>query len=161
MDTRLKTAAAVALLLAFAGTQMGGCELPTLPEEDSDDESGVLAGTWRGQDFTVHCQSPSFDVVPPSSFTLALSQNGTLVTGTLAATHPTAGDADGTLSGTLTGTSFTFTLTLTSSPPAPASPCNVTLEGTGTLGGGALNLTFTGSADCCASASGGATATLQ
>lgn len=154
MGRWVRTAAGVAVVLCVAGTQIGGCELPDLEDLKAKVELNVQ-GTWTGSDFVVHCPSTSSDVVPPSSFTLTLNQDGTRVTGTFSSTHPTAGDTTGTVEGSVNGDDFVFTMSVTT----PST--TITLDATGSVTGNSLQVTFTGTSGSCASVSGSATGTLQ
>ena len=89
-----------------------------------------LTGTWSGT-FTTSI------ITTPSQIALVLSQSGSSVTGT----YSTQGGGVGTVSGTVSGNTFTYALQQTT------AGCPGSFTGSGTVSGNTMSFTFSGN-DC-------------
>jgi len=98
----------------------------------NDDPNGtdIISGTWEG--------TFSTSLVATSSLTMILSQDGNEFSGSYSAE-----DASGSVTGTITGNTITFDLD-------PSADCPGDFDGSGTISGSSLTLTFSG-ADCLGS----------
>jgi hypothetical protein len=110
--------------------------------------TATLSGTWSGTG------SDSFS---PELVTWVINQSGTTLSGTaeLKAVDPSDGSCgschkvkNGTLTGSLSGNTFTISMTFPAGGDVPAPICDATLSATGTVIDRRITATYTGTDSC-------------
>lgn len=112
----------------------GGGNAPTSPSTLD------ITGTWKG--------SCSSSLISQTQDTVTLTQTGSDVTGTYVAVDQAGDSVRGTVSGTVSESSFSFAFNQTT------PSCTGTFNGSANISGNAMSVTFTGT-DCLGTHSNG------
>jgi len=128
--------ALVTILTAECGGTGGGGSTPTAPTTSVN-----LTGTFAGN---------ATDSSGSGRFTWQLTQFGSTVSGPISFTAPERGiTGNGSITGTLFGTTLTFSITIPEGGAFPFSTCSVTSDGTATdVSNDRIPATYTGTNSC-------------